>query len=479
VFLTHNSWKLGALVALGAGALVHGCDSSSDGKSSGGGGAAGQAGAGASGSAGAGAIGGASGGGAGTGGGSGAQPGFPSDWELYPGYSDCPIYVPGEKGKLPDPVEWEPCPSPGPANSTCRRMKTPWTETNNNSITAFPNFWSDPSSGKAYLQFGRIYVGDDAENRFRYYLVADADGPILNAFFVGGVLKPGCTLLTQSVQGGKYAFNVGPTAPPGPGQVEGVLAGDIGSLPSVVLSNPVDGGSTGWEVSSAWLVRIDEKIRARRWGSSDELLVQSPAQDPEGMSAFIRGAVGEAIFWEVGGLTYHGVMAWTEADGARSLVRYPGDYTEGAGSFGTDGVDLVWTHGEGKAPSDWNYPTRDIMTAPFSTDPDVVKATARRLRSDPGQIGIEAFAVGCGYAARTFYVDVDAGSGASGDLLIVRLTDGVSWIVDAPPVSTGVIFARALGFTCEEVFALVQFPDDALSFVRMRLDSLGPGITPD
>jgi hypothetical protein len=197
------------------------------------------------------------------------------------------------------------------------------------------------------------------------------------------------------------------------------------------------------------------------------------------MTGYMRGAVGEAIFWEVGGLTYRGVMAWTEAAGQRSLIRYPGDYTQGAGNFGTDGVDLVWTYGQGKGPSDWNYPTREIMTAPFTTDPETVKATARRLRSDLGRIGIEPFGVGCGFAGRTFEVDADAGSAASLDLLIVRLSDGVSWIVDAPPISTGVAFMSALGFTCEEVFAKVQFADDAVTIVRIRLDSLGSGIPPD
>jgi hypothetical protein len=42
------------------------------------------------------------------------------------------------------------------------------------------------------------------------------------------------------------------------------------------------------------------------------------------------------------------------------------------------------------------------------------------------------------------------------------------------------MFGHVLGFTCEEVFATAQYlPDDSLTIVRIRLDSLGAGIPPD
>lgn len=61
----------------------------------------------------------------------------------------------------------------------------------------------------------------------------------------------------------------------------------------------------------------------------------------------------------------------------------------------------------------------------------------------------------------------------------MRLSDGLSWIVRAPPFSSGVQFMSVLGLTCDEVFVKVQFPDEVNAIVRIRLDSLGAGIAPD
>jgi hypothetical protein len=174
-------------------------------------------------------------------------------------------------------------------------------------------------------------------------------------------------------------------------------------------------------------------------------------------------------------------MSWSLASGQQPLIRWYGDYTQGAGNFNTDGVSMVWTHGTGKAPdATLEYPVRSIMMAPFTTDPEELKAKAQRLRSDPGQLVPYPFGIGCGYAARQVFTPsaTDASVG-SNDLLVVRLADGVSWIVSAPPVELGMGFGFVLGLTCEEVFATANFADEPNTIVRIRLDSLGPGIPPD
>lgn len=119
------------------------------------------------------------------------------------------------------------------------------------------------------------------------------------------------------------------------------------------------------------------------------------------------------------------------------------------------------------------------MTAPYSTDADTVAKTARRLRSDqhlPAMM--DGFAGGCGYAARNFYQPLGDSSHAN-TLLIVRLSDGVSWSVTMPSTKSGAQLTHALGVTCEEVFSKAQFPDESSAIVRIRLDSLGPGMPPD
>lgn len=277
----------------------------------------------------------------------------------------------------------------------------------------------------------------------------------------------------SSLQDGKYALWSGPTSTPNPGQTEAVLAGNVGNVPDTVRQYPLEDLFAEYRVSSTWLVRWRAGLAGQLWGSTDTVVIQKAAQDPEGEPPLSVRARGDAVFWEVGGLKKHGVVAWTQASGQQNLIRWLGDYTQGAGNFNTDGTDMVWTYGEGKAPDDWEYPKRSIMTATFTTDPAVRKATEKRLRSDPGQLSVFPFGIGCGYAAREY------STSDSTELLVVRLSDGLSWIVKAPPFSSGVQFMSVLGLTCEEVFVKVQFPDEVNAIVRIRLDSLGPGIAPD
>src|SRR5690606_30746901 len=92
-----------------------------------------------------------------------------------------------------------------------------------------------------------------------------------------------------------------------------------------------------------------------------------------------------------------------------------------AHNIGTDGVDLVWSEGEGKEPheSQSAFPIRRIMTAPFTSDP--ASLMPRRLRSQPGQVAqVRPWVVGCGYAA------MDNGGAQK---LVVRLSDGWMWNV--------------------------------------------------
>lgn len=133
-----------------------------------------------------------------------------------------------------------------------------------------------------------------------------------------------------------------------------------------------------------------------------------------------------------------------------------------AANLGTDGIDMVWSEGEGKEPGQTaaEFPIRRIMTAPFTADPDQLEP--RRLREQPGQIGeIWSWVVGCGYGAFD----------NQGQKLVVRLRDGWMWIVPTYPG-----FSRPVGITCEHVI----LRDNKLgTLIRLRLDSLGAGLPPD
>jgi hypothetical protein len=200
---------------------------------------------------------------------------------------------------------------------------------------------------------------------------------------------------------------------------------------------------------------------------SNEIFITSPGADPEGMKSGLFWVHDDAIFWITSSLYHHGINVWDPVRGPRPLVRYIGDYTQGADDFGTDGADMVWAYGRGKRPNDIEYPTRYIMTAKYTLDPE--RFEPRRVRSQSfKKIGNYAFKVGCGYAAQA-----TAASGPATQ--VVRLSDGMLWIIKHTPE-----FAphEPLGLTCDEVFILGEIAG-RWNIARIRLDSLGPGIPPD
>ena len=135
-----------------------------------------------------------------------------------------------------------------------------------------------------------------------------------------------------------------------------------------------------------------------------------------------------------------------------------------AANLGTDGIDMVWSEGEGKEPGQTSaeFPIRRIMTAPFTSDPD--QLDARRLREQPGKVSqVWPWVVGCGFGAFD----------NQGQKLVVRLSDGWMWTV---PTFPG--FSRPIGVTCEHVILRATLPTHS-TLVRIRLDSLGPGLEPD
>lgn len=382
----------------------------------------------------------------------------------YTGYScSCRFYVPGPEAEPLPPVEWEPCPQPGPNNPSCQRMKTPWTTTSG--AVGTPRFWFDKAAQKSYVQFTRFRI-DSVANTVRHSIIAPVDGSLENSIVQHGTA---CVLYNHGIEGGRYLFGVS-SEPLG---TEGFIGGKLGEAPDFAYKQPLKQYEhTTWRMTSEWVIRWKSGLFGRRWGESDEVTIHT------GSSPFDIKGIGGDVFFRVGGFVSAGILTWNHAKGVRDLIRYPNDPERGAANFGTEGGDMVWTYGEGLPdnPSQWLV-NRSIMTAPYSTDAETVANTARRLRSDPGT-PIDGFAVGCGHAARQFY-QAGANGKNSANLLVVRLSDGVSWIVEMPPTSEGAQFMTALGLTCEEVFTSAHFPDQAVTIVRIRLDSLGPGLAPD
>ncbi len=356
----------------------------------------------------------------------------------------------------------------------CREMVTDWPFGSSGPIGANPRFDVGPD-GRAYLLFGRLaYDNPLTSTGYVDWLVGDVDGPLAFAMRRPASKPFTCAAPIQGLRGGRFVLNL-----IGDGQsdaidstVDGALVGEIGNLVPSMRRRDESSAQSSWSIGAGWVERttLPGGMFLHSPDFTEELLLYNPATDPDGLpgNATYPSVIGKNVIFEVGNLGMSGIMAYDEATGTHPLVRWYGDTSQGAANVGTDGVDIVWTYGEGKGPGEFVYPKLSIMTAPFTTDAS--KLQAKRLRSDPyPSVGtyISAFSVGCGYAG---HISLPGYS-----VIIVRLTDGQSWQLD-PTTTFG--YKSLLGFTCEEAF-LLAVHDGLTTIARVRLDSLGPGLAPD
>lgn len=388
----------------------------------------------------------------------------PQNWVPWTGWGCyCPLWIPPNEFFAPPPIVWEPCPLPEPGLD-CRQMKvTP------PMLIGVHRFGYTPE-GKPLLVFNQVVQGDGISPQWNQ-IVAEADGPVRFAMMQAKTWQDGCRLDPADVGGGKFAFNVqgDGTAPTMETEVDGLIWGELGSwVPKAGPKNDSPQEWT-WHVGEGWWINgiapalVDEMYPP---DFSKVEVLWDPSKDPDGLPALsvTMRVVGADILFDVGTLSMRGIMAFDKVNGVHPLVRWYGDKTKGAGNIGTDGKLLVWTFGEGKGPGDDKYPTRSIMVAPYTTNQLALQP--KRLRSDLGVLDLDPFVVGHGYAGHHAY--------GPQSLLIVRLADGVSWII---PASETWWWNRVLGFTKDEVFVSIIWP--APNIARIRLDSLGPGIPPD
>ncbi len=399
----------------------------------------------------------------------------PPDWQAWTDWSDqCPIYVPGPNGAMPPPIQWEPCPPPYPQTIVCRRMKNSW----GGSTTPFPRFWRDPETGAAVLLFSRMRPGSDTIPYLR--LVAEADGRIRTTQFYMASSK--CQYLEHDINDGRYILHAltqtGPSgADGGPTREEGAVGGEVdAAAPSVLLRlGPAGFWTSNFAISSRWIGQLSAPgINAWSWDAKTNLVVYKLTTDPDGLEQHVPIVRGPDMFFSVGDLNLCGTMSWNPDAGLRPLLRWYQDTTHGSGNLGTDGTDMVWTQIQGTAAcSGAGGPTPETWTAPYTTDPSVLKTTARKLRSDGVVIGPYPYAVGFGYAALTGIT----GSPPVTALVVVRLSDGYRWVLSSgSDQSPG--WSTPIGITLEELFVPAFTPDMQGTVVRIQLDSLGPGEPP-
>ncbi|AKV03285.1 hypothetical protein AKJ09_09948 [Labilithrix luteola] len=323
-------------------------------------------------------------------------------------------------------------------------------------------------NGKVYLAFGR---GTGANY---YRIVAEADGPVRFALYEQGR----CVASRPRLNGGHFIFRTYDDAYGG-SYAGGAIQGTVGELRPAVL-RPPGYSKDGDPVSTDYALGPNAFVESRAAdgiytfpGASFVSWVVQPPED-EGLVYAEYQFRGDDLFWSADSSAWEYVKVWTAGAGVQTLIGYGTDRTRLAGGFGTDGIDMVWEEGSGRTDFTKKiFPVVETWTAKYTTNPEVVRATRRRVRSEYPQIpGNMHNVVGCGYAVHS----VRTTSPGLGWRLI-RLSDGMAWEgIEAP--GDRYVYDRPLAVTCDEIF-LSGFVNGRPNIARVRIDSLGPGTPAD
>jgi hypothetical protein len=399
---------------------------------------------------------------------------IPAGWVPFNDYDpSCGFYVPTSKSVLPPPIQWAPCdPSyEQPPTIACRQMVVDWTPPvagQPGGVTTLTPAWIDPT-GRYFVGLGR------SEGPLVYFLVAEADGPVHSAFIA--TYGAPCVANLEEVRDGRVVYQIFDSEAKGTvsSYGGGALVANIDDLAPRVFLHYHDQKSRGYSVGLPGVLEtladpVNEMILHDWSNGSIEQVILTSGMD-NGLQLVPTAFFGNSLFFEASTLPISKVQIWDADAGVRDFISYGNDTTQGVADLWTDGHDMVWEYGSGRTNPNSVYPAVSYMTSPYTTQGNQVQA--RRLRSETGYgFGTGLTQVGCGYAARSI---------PSG-IRVVRLSDGVSWILPAQQNSTWQ-WLEPLAITCTEVFAMATTVGDAGvsigTFARVALNSLGPGIPPD
>jgi hypothetical protein len=394
-------------------------------------------------------------------------------WSQKP---QCMLWIPEDPETMVDPIEWEPCAGGAPGGEGCRQMRRPWYAGSGDAIGYLPEL--DSSAAEPLLRLIRV-GSDQAGQTWGEYLVGEPDGPVRFSMREPWSQDDACIHSDDDLTDGVWVL--GPhgddTVPIEQASLDGLIVVDVAAKAISLPYRGDDASTPGWHAGASGIARFTSAaLYLHNRDFTSETLLHSAATDAAGLAATTNYAVvGEAALWEVGSLSgRYGIRAYDPERGPHDLIRYLDDPTRGAGTPGTDGVDLVWMEGRDWQPELYTYAERDIMTSPFTTDTGALKP--RRLRRDLATelgLGERAFRVACGRAAKS-------GGASRKDIQIVRLSDGQGWNL----LHTQQLWHPfVIGMTCDEIFLKVSFWVDGegqgSTIQRIRFDALGEGLPPD
>jgi len=304
-------------------------------------------------------------------------------------------------------------------------------------------------------------------------LTVEADGPVGQAFWVdyGFVKGDKISLANRSIAPGKsswvaiHLFDGAPVR-------NASFGGDDRLLrPPILIDRLASAPDAATVVAGAnFYLETSRQLRVFKWDGTDMGLAASAAQAYGPLQW-----VGPTLLFAYASSPHYEIVRWTEHDGTRLLIGFGSDYSKGAGYPGSDGKDLVWIQGEGRDDDSVRFPEAWVMTSKFSTNASEIQP--RRLTRWP-QSHVSTTVppqIGCGFASFRYVLGFPQSTGAG--LLIVRLSDGVAWVLPSASISTADGWGEPIATTCDEVFA--RYQGHAYETIRrVRLDSLGPGTPP-
>jgi hypothetical protein len=307
-------------------------------------------------------------------------------------------------------------------------------------------------------------VGRGVKPNWVYTILAEADGPVRAATLSTNTSR--CNAAPIQTAGGHYAIRVYEAASSYGGGILGGATSDF--RPTVAVHLDTTTTHVAYSAPFAILdLTLSFEFRQFAWRDGSALgTLWSPTMDDNAQQGTPTFGP-DSMIWGAG--AYHWIHAYRAGGSVVNLLYAGMDPNHGYDDPGTDGTDLVWIEAvaANRMTASDPFDTYTIMTAPYTTDPAAL--TPRRLRSETGPaFGIDPFVVGCGYAARS----------NESHVRLVRLSDGVSWVLDNPGWASPWAWSRPLALTCDELFSIVTV-DKTRRVARVRLDSLGPGLPPD
>ena len=245
-----------------------------------------------------------------------------------------------------------------------------------------------------------------------------------------------------------------------------------------VLHHSHDAISHDYVAGEPGLLDVSGAMKLLAW--NDGSLVTTIAAGDTGLAKNYQFFHRNTLFWAADGSGINKQKVSTDLSAAMDLVGFGNDTTSGAADLGTDGNQLVWMEGYGRAQPSGVYPSTAAMVSPYTTDSAQIQKRVLRTDLSPYPFGTSPFVVGCGYAARTTERVVN-GQNAAGTMLL-RLADGALWFL---PSGSTIDWAwqQPLAVNCDELFVKVREKPapgalQRTNVARVRIDSLGAPTMP-